>query len=290
MQRLALGTVQFGLPYGIANCHGQVGLREAAEILDRARAAGMDMLDTAVAYGGSEQRLGEIGVHDWRIISKLPALPSGTFDAGRWVSQQVSASLQRLKVDRLYGLLLHRPGDLLENHGEEIHAALQNLKACGIVGKIGISIYSPDELGALFTRFDINLVQAPFNILDRRLVTSGWLDRLHAGGVEVHVRSIFLQGLLLMTSADRHASFNRWQNLLRRWHVWLEDTGLSPLQACLGYVLAQPYVERIVIGIDTLHQLGEILSIAPDVRIQVPDDLCSNDIDLINPSRWKLTS
>ena len=113
MNRLALGTVQFGLNYGIANQQGQVSHDEAKAILDHASAHGIDTLDAAIAYGNSEQRLGEIGVQHWQVVSKLPAIPEGCSDISQWVADSVKESLQRLKIKRLYGLLLHRPQQLL---------------------------------------------------------------------------------------------------------------------------------------------------------------------------------
>ena len=104
----------------------------------------------------------------------------------------------RLNTINLYGLMLHRPEQLLGPYGEEIMSALLSLKKSGTVQKIGISVYSPDEFTELFSEYDFDIVQCPFNLIDRRLVNSGWLAKLKALGVEVHVRSSFLQGLLLM--------------------------------------------------------------------------------------------
>src|SRR3990172_7099104 len=110
--KLALGTVQFGLPYGVANLHGQVSFDEARAILNYAETAGLDMLDTAVAYGNSEQHLGEIGVTQWQVVSKLPAIPEACADVAAWVGASVEASLQRLQIRQLHGLLLHSPAQL----------------------------------------------------------------------------------------------------------------------------------------------------------------------------------
>jgi aryl-alcohol dehydrogenase-like predicted oxidoreductase len=211
--KLALGTVQFGLDYGIANQQGQVPVDEAGAILDLAFAHGVDTLDTAVAYGNCEQRLGEIGVGGWRVISKLPAIPDGCKDIYRWVADEVTASLRRLHITCLSGLLLHRPRQLLEDGGDRLYKVLQQLKDEGRVQKIGVSIYEPAELDELFDRYQLDLVQAPFNILDGRLIDSGWLARLPEQGVELHVRSIFLQGLLLMHAGERPKKFHRWQTI-----------------------------------------------------------------------------
>lgn len=288
--RLALGTVQFGLPYGVANRQGQVPETEAREILKLAQAQGIDTLDTAIAYGTSEACLGAIGMQGWRIITKLPGLPAGQIDVTQWVQEQVAASMQCLRVHHLQGLLLHRSSDLFSSQGQPLYQALIHLKAQGLVDKIGVSIYDPDELPQLLAHYPIDLVQAPYNVLDRRLTDSGWLDHLFSRGIAVHARSVFLQGLLLMPVHDRPQAFNRWQPLWRRWHDWLRDTGQTPLQACLGFALAQSSIERVLVGVDSLSQFGEILAATAMPYCQPPADLCNDDPDLINPSRWQLRS
>lgn len=286
--RLALGTVQFGLPYGITNQAGQVSREEAAAILNHAWEAGIDTLDTAIAYGESEQRLGEIGVAKWRIVSKLPALQEPCKDVAGWVRESVDASLARLKVSRLSGLLLHRSQQLLSPQGGGLYRELIALKDQGKVEKIGISIYNPEELDALWPHYKIDLVQAPFNVIDRRLATSGWLTRLQQDGVEVHIRSVFLQGLLLVESAKRPAIFSHWQPLWDQWHQWLADQALTPLQGCLGFAMSSPAVDRVIVGVDNLTQLVEILSQARYCGVPAPAGLSSEDLDLVNPSRWVL--
>ncbi|MGA2399126.1 MAG: aldo/keto reductase [Steroidobacteraceae bacterium] len=282
---LALGTVQFGMSYGIANRRGQVDLAEAKAILDHARAAGMDTLDTAMTYGTSEESLGSAGVDTWRVVSKLPALPDPCPDVEGWVRRATEASLGRLRLGRLGALLLHAPQDLRSANGEALYAALLAVRQDGLVDKIGISIYDPQELTAL-DEFRFDLVQAPFNIIDRRLAKSGWMDALRRAGVEIHVRSLFLQGLLLMRSDQRPGGFDRWQKLWDPWHQWLQESGLSAVEACLGFAAAHPQIDRMVVGVDGLAQLEEILRARIPARVHPPDGLSSDDPDLVNPSRW----
>ncbi len=167
--RLALGTAQFGQPYGIANQAGQVSAAEAAAIIACARENGWDTLDTAITYGHSEQRLGEIGVREWRVVTKLPAVPESCRDVAAWVTTAVRESLARLGISKLHGLLLHRPEQLTQPQGEALYGALLAVKCAGMTDGIGVSIYQPEELDALWPRFALDLVQAPFNVLDRRL-------------------------------------------------------------------------------------------------------------------------
>ena len=284
--KLALGTVQFGLTYGIANRHGQVGFEEAKAIVRYAHRSGFDTLDTAVNYGDSEHYLGKIGVSDWQVISKLPALPDQCEDISRWIRNQVEASLERMHLTNLQGLLLHRPDQLLGKHGKEIYQGLHALKQDGLVEKIGISIYDPIELDVLISNFNMDLVQAPFNVLDQRLITSGWMHKLMQMGIELHTRSVFLQGLLLMSPRLRPAYFNRWHSTWEIWEQWLIETGLTPQQACLSYAVSQIGIARVIVGVDNINQLKEIEVFALGSVPELPRKLISTDIDLINPGRW----
>lgn len=284
--RLALGTVQFGLPYGIANQDGQVARPAAKAMLQLAAAKGIDTIDTAIAYGNSEACLGEAGAQGFKLVTKLPAIPDACSDITAWINEQISASLDRLDMSSVYGLLLHRSEQLLGPDGQLIFQALQNLKETGLVQKIGVSIYTPNELEALIPKYRFDLVQAPFNLIDRRLSTSGWLKRLKQDGVEIHTRSAFLQGLLLMPRSAVPSKFAPWAELWDKWHNWLGCHPVTAVQACLAYPLSFSEVDRVVVGADSVSQLEQIigaaLSVAPD---DLPDLQCDTE-NLINPARW----
>ena len=284
--KLALGTVQFGQSYGVANKAGQVPGAEAKAILEYAASNGIGMLDTAIGYGDSEQRLGEIGISDWQVVSKIPAVPDGCGDIGDWVIKSVQGSLHRLGIRSLYAVLLHKPHQLLGADGGQIYAGLQQLKETGLVQKTGVSIYDPGELDDLFRGYKFDIVQAPFNLLDRRLIDSGWMSRLAVRGTELHVRSIFLQGLLLMPPGARPAKFNRWQAHWSAYSEWLRSAELTPLQACLRYSLSFPEVARVIVGVETTGQLQAILEATGGLLPAPPSDLQAHDCDFLNPSVW----
>lgn len=286
MKKIALGTVQFGLEYGIANKSGQLSIDEIKNVLEYAKTNTLDTLDTAIGYGDSEERLGHVGVSQWDVITKLPTLPESIKDVKVWVRETVELSLLRLQTEQLKGLLLHRPDDLLHKQGDILYRALEELKEDGLVQKIGVSIYGPEELESLYSRYSLDIIQVPFNILDRRLKESGWLTRLSDQGTEIHVRSVFLQGLLLLSSKNRPDQFNRWEPLWNKWHAWLSEVDISPLQACLAYVLSELEIDRVIVGVDSLEQLKEILNATKNIRSEIPEYLHCNDIDLINPARW----
>jgi len=284
--KLALGTVQFGLNYGVANTTGRVSTEMADAILREAQLAGMDTLDTAIAYGESESVLGRLGVQSWSVVSKLPAVPEGCPDVAHWVRSQLHESLKRLGLQRMHGLLLHRPAQLLENVGADLYTALQSLKTEGLVAKVGVSVYGPAELDALWSKYKLDLVQAPLNIVDRSLVDSGWASRLKDSGVEVHTRSAFLQGLLLMPADKRPDRFNRWSDLWLEWDRWLLANGLTPVQACLRYANSLDAIDRVIVGVDTVTQLNEVVSAADGVMDSLPAFKPLQDDRLINPARW----
>jgi hypothetical protein len=288
--KLSLGTVQFGLTYGIANQSGQVSLEQACEVVALARANGIADLDTAIAYGDAEARLGQIGVQGFRVVTKLPPLPDAlsieVTDAGMWAKAHLAASLQRLGVSSVYGLLLHRPADLLSHHGKALLKALQDLRAEGLVQKLGVSIYAPHELESLMPLGRWDLVQAPFNLIDRRLQTSGWLQRLKQDGTEIHTRSAFLQGLLLMPRSAIPSKFAPWTELWDKWHNWLACHSVTAVQACLAYPLAFAEVDRVVVGADNKSQLEQLIGAALSVAPDALPDLGCDDENLINPARW----
>ena len=286
MNRLAIGTVQFGLNYGIANHGGQISRSEAKAMLQLAKENNIDMLDTAVAYGDSETCLGEIGTQDFKVVTKLPAVPENCDDISYWVKNEVRSSLLRLRLKEIYGILLHKPSQLLGSNGAKLFKSLNELKSKGIVKKVGVSIYAPNELDELSLYYDFDLVQAPFNIIDQRLQRSGWLERLKNNDVEIHTRSAFLQGLLLMAKADIPLKFSKWDSLWDLWHKWLEENYVSAVHASLAFPLTFPQIDRVVIGADSVDQLKQIISASKCLlNIKLPN-LYADDECLINPSKW----
>jgi aryl-alcohol dehydrogenase-like predicted oxidoreductase len=286
--RLSLGTAQFGSAYGIANSSGQIPYAEAEQILAYARRSGIDVLDTAIVYGESETVLGRIGMQGWKLITKLPPLDEEVTDVESWMFQHVDAALSRLRIDGLYGLLLHRPEDMLGRNGAAYRRALEGLRETGRVRLLGYSIYSPEMLEELTAQFWPDIVQTPYNVFDQRIRTSGWLERLTKGGCRVHARSVFLQGLLVMEATRRPAYFQKWKIPLGRWKMLVESAQASPLQVAVNFALQQEGLERVVVGIDSLSQLTELVAAAQKIAIPDLAELASEDPRLIEPFRWEM--
>lgn len=284
--RLALGTVQFGMPYGVANKQGIVAPSAAEHMVKFAADNGVDTIDTAIGYGESERVLGAIGVGNFKVVSKLPPLPQGTNDVGKWVLDEIEASLTRLDLEQLHGLLLHRSSDLSGPQGTALYAAMRELQQAGKVRKIGVSIYAPAELDAHEGTYTFDLIQAPFNLVDHRLASSGWLKRLKDQGCEVHVRSAFLQGLLLMPRNTIPAKFAPWNALWDRWHAWLMQHDMDAVRACLAYPLSFLEIDRVVVGALDVAQLRQIALVAGHTPAAPLPDLACEEENLINPAKW----
>jgi aryl-alcohol dehydrogenase-like predicted oxidoreductase len=284
MNRIVLGGAQLGLPYGILN-GGETLSREAvARILDTAVSHGIDSIDTAIAYGQSETVIGETAQNRFKIISKLPPIPSDIANVSQWVRTQIDASLSRLKCSSLEALLLHRPQDLIGPHGSELYAAINSLLSEKIIERFGVSIYAPNELDGIIGKFNIDVVKAPLNVFDRRIL--GVLDRLTALNIEVHVRSVFLQGVLIANPEDRPQRFQPWSEHFAMFDKWVLSTGLSSMACCLGFALQQPGVAKLVIGTTSAESLTEIMNSIPNMHLEVPADLQSSSEQLIDPRVW----
>lgn len=289
ISKFSLGTAQFGMNYGVSNTTGQLAKSEAAAILLQAKNSGVKSLDTAVAYGDAELNLGEIGVSEFNLTTKLPGIPINHPKIGEWISNQINGALSRLRVSQLYGVLVHHSQQLLGKQGEEIFLSLEQIKKSGVVKKIGVSIYSPNELELLTKKYVLDIVQAPINILDNRLERDGWLHKLNKLGIEVQARSIFLQGLLLMNKRKIPSKFKPWESTLNQWHKWLEQNPeINATQACLSYVCSKANIDKFVVGIDNLNQFNELVDIIENpVNLSFPN-IILNDEKFLHPSNWNL--
>jgi aryl-alcohol dehydrogenase-like predicted oxidoreductase len=207
-------------------------------------------------------------------------------NVSEWVHTQVDASLSRLKCTSLDALLLHRPQDLVEQHGAELYAAVNSLLSEKIIERFGISIYAPDELDGIIGKFEIDVVQAPFNVFDRRIL--GVINRLAALNIEVHVRSVFLQGVLIAGPTGRPQRFEPWSEHFALFDEWVRSTGMSAMSCCLGFALQQPGIAKLVIGATSAESLAEIIASVPSTHVDVPAHLQSSIEKLIDPRVWSV--
>lgn len=256
--RLALGTVQLGMSYGIANSLGQPDAPTAHAILDEARRLGIRDLDTASGYGTSESVLGSWESRkDCRIVSKFSA-PAGAHPRPSDLEAGLRASLGRLDMPRLHGYLLHDPALVFE---ADWIRALARAKDTGLVEKVGVSVYEPDQAMEAVRDPLVDFVQIPYNALDHRLDETPFFEVALDRGIEIWTRSTFLQGLLLM-DADR-VPHDLAEVLPLR--ATLESIaarhGYDLATAALLHPLSRPGVSAALVGVESVVQLRALAAV-----------------------------
>jgi aryl-alcohol dehydrogenase-like predicted oxidoreductase len=275
MSKIILGTVQFGLQYGV-NSVGRPSEEVVKGILGEAAKGGITTLDTSSAYGNSEEILGECITpeENFRIVSKYPK-------GGIPVGEMFMGSLKRLKVDKLYGYLLHH-FDVYKNN-PKVWDEFVAIKESGKVQKIGFSLYTPEELQFILdNKSPFDLIQVPFNIFDKKFLP--YMRGLHERGVEIHVRSTFLQGLFFK---DRNALPEKllpMKKYLLQLDEFSKASGLSISEIALNYNLQNPYIDGVLIGVDNVEQLKTNLASVKDTPIDINIEV--KEKELLNPVNW----
>jgi aryl-alcohol dehydrogenase-like predicted oxidoreductase len=286
---LVLGTVQFGPRYGVSGRGEAVPEHEVEQILQRAADLRIRLLDTAAAYGDIEVRLARlIGDLPLRVVSKLPPLPSDipTNGLAAWIHAEWRSRIERLG-DRLAAVLFHRVDDLLGPSADLLWSAIEAWRVRSGDGvAFGASVYQVAELRALSSRFPIDIVQAPGNALDQGLMSLTAAEAPSA----LHIRSAFLQGLLLMPRDAAIARVPASAGALARWHRWCLERALDPLVAALSVVQAIPGATHCVVGVDRLEQLESIAEAWARARPTVAPELATGDVAVIDPRTWKVVA
>lgn len=264
--KLGIGTVQFGLDYGISNTKGKVSDHEIKTILEEAKTQGIDTLDTAQNYGESESVLGKHNLSGFKIISKV----KGDFS--------VETSLKKLNISRLYGVLLHDEKELNSKNWDQ----LQSDKKAGLIQKIGISVYNPKTVLDAIKSYSIDIIQLPINALDQRFVPL--LSELKKRDIEVHARSVFLQGLLLMDFEKIDPYFNEIMPILKQ-------IPKQKLEFALQFVDRLKEIDKIIVGVTSKEELQKNINalLAPKQNIDYAKYSVYNE-DFILPQNWRLQS
>lgn len=288
-KNLVVGTVQFGMPYGVLGDSTLLTFEEVEQIISACGENKIYFLDTAKSYGVSEARLGEIGLNQFKMITKISLPPTiSEFKVADYLTSSVADSLAKMKTSSCHGVLIHNVESLSWAKARAAIGALNEIKLSGKAAKIGVSIYdvrSIEHMTEIYSLLDI--VQAPSSLLDRRLENSSVISELFSKGVEIHARSIFLQGLLLSSekTMPRRLKSESWN-----WREWLKvaDTSTSRLKKCIDYVKKVPNISHVVFGVNTPAQLQQIVT-AFDDEIDFSDDLsfmkCGSP-RIIDPRLW----
>ena len=284
--KIILGSANFDQIYGIKK--NFIKKSEIKKLFDLAIKSEIKIIDTSPLYNESEKIIGLLNNNRFKIISKIPKPPKTIKKENiqKWLKQNVMISLKNLKIKKFECLLLHNANSLLCKNGDEIYKGIRNMKINGFTSKIGVSIYDFNVLDKILKKFKFNLIQAPFNILDQRLVEKGWLKKLKKRKIEVHARSIFLQGILLLKHNQLPKKLIKLSKKLVMWENWLKKNKFSSLQVCLSFVLNQRQLDGIVVGYNNTNQLNQILKLKQIKNNFSLPNLNIKDKKLIDPREW----
>lgn len=295
-RKLCLGTVQFGLDYGINNRAGKPSKQNSFEMLDMARDAGIDIFDTATAYGTAEELLGEYikarkCKENIKVISKLRPnlIEEGVTNTPQKVIDQIKESLNRTNLDQLEGYLLHTPTNF---YNEEIIEGLLLAKDQGLVKNIGVSIYEYQHALDVVKSEKMDFIQVPYSVFDQRVDTEDFFENARKNGVTVFGRSAFLQGLLAMNLDEIPAHLSHVKEYLKIYDGILKKYELNRIEGALKFALGQKTIDYVVFGVDNAQQLREDLLIAnteiEDAQFveEVKKSLQGIEKSVIFPSLW----
>ncbi|EMJ86890.1 aldo/keto reductase [Leptospira meyeri] len=294
--KIGLGTVQFGMDYGVSNQTGKTNQAEVNLILNKALELGIRKLDTAYLYGDSESVLGQNQkeLNRFDVITKTRKFGYTTFtkDDAKLIRESFLESLSRLKLNKVYGLMFHDSSDLLKENSGYLWDELVSLKAEDKVTKIGVSVYSPNQTEEILKKYPIEIIQFPLNIYDHSFLQNGFLSKLKKLDIEIHVRSVFLQGLALMPSNELPAYFKSVKNHIQECQEILRSRGITMLEVALDFIKSIQEVDFAILGINNTSQLLEIIdSYHSEKNFDGIDysNFAIFDENITNPSKWKLT-
>jgi aryl-alcohol dehydrogenase-like predicted oxidoreductase len=291
--KLILGSAQFGMNYGISNLKGKTSHKEVNKIIDEAYSLGVKIIETAALYGDSEKVIGECinGIIDWQIVTKTPHFPDENINYShiKILNHSFQKSLDNLKRKTIYGLLLHSCDDLFKAGGELLFKEMEKIKSNGLVKKIGVSVYDSKQIDLVLKKYRIDLIQLPVNILDQELIERKYLDLLKEKEIEIHARSIFLQGLLLMQKELIPPYFSPIEKNLNSFYSLSKELSLSQLELALGFVTNLDEIDKVVVGVNSASQLQEIIQ-AKQAKIDHLDfkNISVYNKNYTNPSLWKI--
>ena len=285
VNKLGIGTLQFGQNYGVANKTGKLKSLDILKIKKLAQKNNINTIDTAEVYGDSEKRLGKLGFSKFNLVSKLP-VSEPSKNRFKWVLTNLKSSFKKLKIKEIYGMHIHNTKYLLDKKGDQIYKGMSYAKEKGLIKKIGVSIYTVEELKKIISKYKIDLVLLPFNIFDQRLLKSNILKELKNRNIEIHARTSFLQGLLLMEMRNIPKKFSKYKKLFKNFYKICRNKKMTKYEVCLKYVLSNNYIDKVIVGIDSANQFKKLINSAGYIEIPKKSVDASKEINLINPAKW----
>ena len=284
--KFILGTVQFGLEYGINNSIGKPSKEKVFEILDYAKSCGIELLDTAKAYGTATNLIEDYNHNQARpfdIITKFHSdIHSNDLD------ESLKQFISNNGLDSIYACMFHSYNDYRTDC--KSMTKLVSLKSEGFIKKIGVSVYSNQEIESIINDDQIDLIQLPFNLLDNYQQKGELLEKLREKGKIIHVRSIFLQGLFFKDPNDLSHKLQPLRPALIQIQKIAQEEGLTIEELAISYALSVSSIDNLVIGVDSLEQLKSNLTLEKSrIDQSIIDRINSitiSDLSLLNPSNW----
>lgn len=283
--KLSLGTAQFGFNYGICNENGIVKFQEVKKIIKFCELKKINSIDTAQGYGKSHKVLGSINLKKFQITTKISKIvEKQNQDFEKTIISQINRNFKDLGVKNVYSLLIHNTNSLKGKLGSNFYKTLQKLKKEKKFIKLGVSVYTKKELNFVLKNFNIDIVNLPISIANQEFCKNDYLLKLKKKNIEIHVRSIFLQGLLLSEYIKLPKKFKN-NKFFLEWFKWLEMYNYNSLDASLGFLKNIKYIDKIVIGVENLNQLKMIVN-AYKKSIKFKFKKFSQSSILRKPSKW----
>ncbi len=278
--KIVIGSANFSLDYGLANNYKKISMSEIKKILKKCEDKKINFIDTAKGYGESEQIIGNQAKKKWNVITKIPKINyKKKVEIENFILKLVYDSLEKLKIKKLYAVLLHDENQLLRNNSNLVYSALKNLKRKNIINKIGVSFYTPKKLIKIISKFHLDIVQIPVNYINQSFLEKKVIKKLKNKKIEIHARSIFLQGLLLKKDLKKKR-FKKFSNYLNFWH---EKNKISRLESSINFINNQKFIDKYIIGFQSLEQINQILKTK---KVNITSFPKYNDKYLKDPRKW----
>lgn len=278
--KIVLGSAQFGLQYGINNKVGVVSTSEVSRILALAFQNGIDVIDTASAYGMAEEVLGQNDISSFKVISKIPSCSDDQ------VERIFNQSLTELGITRLYGYLFHS-FDAFRKSPSQL-GQIQDLQSQGLIEKVGFSLYYPEELDFLLDNYEFQILQIPYNLFDRRF--EPYFEELKKRNIELHVRSVFLQGLFFKDPNSLEGYMSSFIEPIKKVNNLCSQLSASIQSLALSFVLSNPSIDKLILGLESSNQLIDNLN---SINVELGKNLHQMNLDFnidplkLIPSNWK---
>lgn len=286
-EKVLLGTVQMGLPYGVNNKSGRVPYAESENILKLAHSSGIRILDSAESYGNAHAVIGRFHEQNpeirFKVITKLAKVENS-----EQIQQKVQEFLKELRVDSLYALMFHSFKEYKKL--KDCRPVVLELKELGFIERFGVSAYTNSEVEVLITDPLVDLIQLPFNLLDNEHQRGSLLRKAAKLGKVIHTRSVFLQGLFFLEPGNDHPVAGALRGPLEQIRQIAEREKLTLPALALGYCLSKPYITQVLIGVDSEQQLKEnVIACSTEISNKVIfeiDQIQVSNKDFLNPSLW----